>query len=140
MLRSPVLGFFLDQLKGTKVAASITPAVEDVRGGKFEEAASILDKSGDDQLAAAFLKGLVLLSKGELDPAANKFRDALRIDSEFYPATFYLGACYAAGGATAKPPEPGRPRWSPNGACPSSTRCWEMRCSAFTTPIWLSRS
>ena len=28
----------------------------------------------------------------------DKFRDALRMDSEFFSAAFYLGACYAAGG------------------------------------------
>ena len=45
-----------------------------------------------------FLKGLVLLHRGDLNGAATKFRDALRMDSEFYTAAFYLGACYAAGG------------------------------------------
>ena len=53
---------------------------------------------GDDQLAPVFLKGLELLSRGDLERAAGKFRDALRIDSEFFSAAFYLGACYAAGG------------------------------------------
>ena len=79
-------------------SASIKPAVEDVRAGRYAEATDILERSGSDQLATAFLTGIVLLSKGELDPAPNKFRDALKIDSEFYPAAFYLGACYAAGG------------------------------------------
>jgi tetratricopeptide (TPR) repeat protein len=39
-----------------------------------------------------------LYSRGELEPAAAKFREALRLDSEFFPAAFYLGSCYAAGG------------------------------------------
>ena len=49
-------------------------------------------------LATAFIGGLALYAKGDLDAAANKFRETLRIDSEFFPAAFYLGACYAAGG------------------------------------------
>ena len=36
--------------------------------------------------------------KGELEPAASQFREALRIADDFLPAAFYLGACYAAGG------------------------------------------
>jgi tetratricopeptide (TPR) repeat protein len=49
-------------------------------------------------VSAAFLSGLALYSKGELEPAAARFREALRLDSEFFPAAFYLGTCYAAGG------------------------------------------
>ncbi len=49
-------------------------------------------------MPAAFLCGLALYSKGELEPAAARFREALRLDSEFFPAAFYLGSCYAAGG------------------------------------------
>ena len=49
-------------------------------------------------MSAAFLTGLALYSKGELEPAAARFREALRLDSEFFPAAFYLGSCYAAGG------------------------------------------
>ncbi len=49
-------------------------------------------------MSAAFLSGLALYSKGELEPAAARFREALRLDSEFFPAAFYLGTCYAAGG------------------------------------------
>ena len=49
-------------------------------------------------MPAAFLTGLALYSKGELEPAAAKFRETLRLDSEFFPAAFYLGSCYAAGG------------------------------------------
>ena len=39
-----------------------------------------------------------MYSKGELEPAAARFRESLRLDSEFFPAAFYLGSCYAAGG------------------------------------------
>src|SRR2546430_9007303 len=57
-----------------------------------------LKGTSDDQPGAVFLGGLALLEKGELEPAAAKFRTALKLDSEFLPAAFYLGACYAAGG------------------------------------------
>jgi len=49
-------------------------------------------------LSQTFLRGLALFGKGELEPAAAQFRASLRISSEFLPAAFYLGACYAAGG------------------------------------------
>jgi tetratricopeptide (TPR) repeat protein len=39
-----------------------------------------------------------LYAAGQLDAAAARFREAIRLDSEFSPAVFYLGACYAAGG------------------------------------------
>ena len=51
-----------------------------------------------DQLGGAFLKGLALFGKGDLEPAANQFRATLRMSNDFMPAVFYLGACYAAGG------------------------------------------
>jgi predicted Zn-dependent protease len=51
-----------------------------------------------DQPVAAFLSGLSLLSRNQLDPAANAFRGALRAAPDMYPALVYLGACYAAGG------------------------------------------
>lgn len=51
-----------------------------------------------DPVAAAFLAGVAHFAKGELEPAAVQFREALRGDAEFAPAIVYLGACYAAGG------------------------------------------
>jgi TolA-binding protein len=100
VLTPQVVGFFLDRLNDAPGAnaGDLRPAIDDVKAGRFAEAMDALAGAGDDQLAAVFLKGLVLFSRGELNPAANKFREALKIDSEFSPATFYLGACYAAGG------------------------------------------
>jgi hypothetical protein len=99
VLSPHVVGFFLDRMSTSAApAASLRPAIENARAGKFADITQALGSARDDQLAVPFLQGLVLLSRGELDPAANKFRDALRIDSEFLPAAFYLGACYAAGG------------------------------------------
>ena len=100
VLTPQVVGFFLDRLSATAAssASAVRPALASVRAGRFDEARAALDSIGDDQLAAVFLKGLVLLQRGDLNAAAAKFREALRIDSEFYSAAFYLGACYAAGG------------------------------------------
>jgi tetratricopeptide (TPR) repeat protein len=55
-------------------------------------------KAGGDDPATALLRGMGLFARGELEPAANEFRRALRADSELSAAAFYLGACYAAGG------------------------------------------
>ena len=100
VLAPQVVGFFLDRLSAAAAssAATLRPAVDSVRAGKFDEAMDALKSTPDDQLAAVFLKGLVLFHRGDLNGAAAKFRDALRMDSEFYSAAFYLGACYAAGG------------------------------------------
>src|SRR4030095_15538791 len=38
------------------------------------------------------------LSRSDLKGAEARFREALRMDSEFLPAAFYLGACLAAAG------------------------------------------
>jgi VWFA-related protein len=100
VLTPQVLGFFLDRLSAAAAAsvAAVRPAVASVKAGRFDEAMEALQPAGDDQLAAVFLKGVVLLQRGDLEGAAGKFRAALRLDPEFYSAAFYLGACYAAGG------------------------------------------
>jgi tetratricopeptide (TPR) repeat protein len=98
VLAAPVVGFFVDRLN---VGRAIAPAPADVvaaaRGGKFEEAAATA-RANNHALAAAFFDGLARYQKGDLESAAGKFREALRIESDFFPAAFYLGACYAAGG------------------------------------------
>ena len=100
VLAPQVVGFFLDRMSAAAAAnaGAVRPAIESVRAGKFDEATQSLKGIGDDQLAAVFLRGLILLKGGDVEAAAGKFRDALRMDSEFLSAAFYLGACYAAGG------------------------------------------
>ena len=78
-------------------AVSAAPAIAAAKAGRFDEAAA-LPATAKEPLASAFLQGLALYSKGDLEAAAGKFREALKIDSEFFPAAFYLGSCYAAGG------------------------------------------
>src|SRR5204862_8233416 len=100
VLTPQVVGFFLDRMSAAAAAnaASVRPAIESARAGRFDQAMESLKNERDDQLASVFLKGLVLLSGNDLEGAAGKFRTALRLDPEFLPAAFYLGACYAAGG------------------------------------------
>ncbi len=94
------LEYFLARLKQADGAASepVSAAVASLRGGQFDQAIAALAEAGQERLSVPFLKGLALFGRGELEPAAAQFREALRVDSEFLPAAFYLGACYAAGG------------------------------------------
>lgn len=98
VLAPPVVGFFLDRMNVGNRGGAPAAALEAARGGRFEAASDALKAPAASPLAAAFIGGLALYAKGDLEAAANKFRDALRLDSEFFPAAFYLGACYAAGG------------------------------------------
>jgi len=68
------------------------------RAGKFDEAIAAVKTAGNNQLVPVFLDGLARYAKGDLEGAAARFRESLRIESDFFPAAFYLGACYAAGG------------------------------------------
>ena len=99
VLAPPVVGFFLDRMNtGAHVGAMPATAIAAARAGQFDVAVGAIKPAGANQLAPVFLTGLALYAKGDLEAAAGKFRDSLRIDSEFFPAAFYLGACYAAGG------------------------------------------
>jgi len=97
VLSSDVVGFFLDRMAAKSVAAS-ADAMTHARGGRFDALLAEMKNAGHDPLLAAFLSGLALYARGELNAAAERFRQALKVDSEFFPAAFYLGACYAAGG------------------------------------------
>jgi VWFA-related protein len=98
VLTPQVVGFFMERMNlaagGESSAAAV---IEHAQAGRFDQAMSSL-RARTGTVPAAFLAGLELYAKGELDAAASKFRDALRMDSEFFPAAFYLGSCYAAGG------------------------------------------
>jgi VWFA-related protein len=97
VLTPQVVGFFFERMGSAERSPVPAAAIEHARGGRFEAALEAATQSGH-ALAAAFLQGMTLYSRGDLEAAAVKFREALRIDSEFFPAAFYLGACYAAGG------------------------------------------
>ena len=98
VLTPPVVGFFLDRMNVNNRGSAPAPVVDAARAGRFDAALEAAKGSTASPLAAAFIGGLALYAKGDLEAAANKFRETLRIDSEFFPAAFYLGACYAAGG------------------------------------------
>jgi VWFA-related protein len=97
VLASDVVGFFVDRL-AARNARSTTDAIAHARAGRFDQLIPALAAAGNDELSTAFMTGLALYAKGDVGAAADRFRDALRIDSEFFPAAFYLGACYAAAG------------------------------------------
>jgi VWFA-related protein len=77
--------------------ASAKGALSRARAGKLEGTALMALDAGD-QAAGSLLRGIELLSKGQLDPAANQFAVALRNAPDVPLASFFLGACYAAAG------------------------------------------
>jgi VWFA-related protein len=76
---------------------SAKAAIARARGGKIEGTAMMALEAGD-QTAGSILRGLELLMKGDLNPAANQFGVALRNAPDAPIASFFLGACYAAAG------------------------------------------
>jgi VWFA-related protein len=100
VLAPAVAGFFLAQA-GTALPpgdALTRSAMEMAAEGRYTDIPEVLSGATPEGPVIPFLRGLGLLARAELDPAADQFREALRFSSEFTPATFYLGACYAAGG------------------------------------------
>jgi VWFA-related protein len=80
-----------------KTHPSAKGALSRARSGKLEGTALMALDAGD-QAAGSILRGLELLSKGQLDPAATQFGVALRSTADSAIASFYLGACFAAVG------------------------------------------
>jgi VWFA-related protein len=72
-------------------------AIARARSGKIEGTAMMALDAGD-QNAGSMLRGIELLMKGDLNPAANQFGVALRNAPDAPIASFFLGACYAAAG------------------------------------------
>ena len=95
LLTSDVVDSFMDVLDRGRPAIEATTA--QVRAGTLQGAGRQAFETGD-QLAASFLRGLELFAEGQLNQAATQFASALRIDPQFEPAVFYLGACFAAAG------------------------------------------
>ncbi|MEW5983212.1 MAG: VWA domain-containing protein [Acidobacteriota bacterium] len=102
VLGSGALAFFLKRMQQADAAGGTRAAVPAAEGlleaGRLDEALAALGEAGSDELSVTFLRGLVLFAKGDLEAAATQFRASLRLSSDFLPAAFYLGACYAAGG------------------------------------------
>jgi tetratricopeptide (TPR) repeat protein len=75
----------------------VKAATARARTGKLEGTAMMAMDAGD-QNAGSILRGIELLMKGDLNPAANQFGVALRNAADAPIASFFLGACYAAAG------------------------------------------
>jgi VWFA-related protein len=90
-----VVGTMLDLVQ--RGSMSLTGAVQEARAGRYGPAA-LEALSAGDQTSAMFLRGLDFLVKGRLDEAATQFNNASGPRREFFPAAFYLGACFAIAG------------------------------------------
>jgi tetratricopeptide (TPR) repeat protein len=80
-----------------KRSPSLKDAMVEARAGRYGPAALEAFSTGD-QVAAAFLRGIDFFAKGQLDQAATQLQIAAGPRREFFPAAFYLGACFAAVG------------------------------------------
>jgi len=101
VLTPDMLGPFLDRLSAPDrppLSALVARMVAQARRGDLRESGGAPLASTTDQLAITFVRGLELLAKNDFEGAARQFRAAVKLRSDFFPAVFYLGACYAAGG------------------------------------------
>src|SRR5690606_17324785 len=84
--------FAAAEARGTPAKAAIAEA----RAGTLK-AAAMTALTGGDQMIAAFLMGLDLLSSGETGRAIVQFQAAMQQAPQFAPTRFYLGAALAGG-------------------------------------------
>jgi VWFA-related protein len=101
VLTRPVIGFFIDRMSIVglpPVPDSLVPAIGYARMGQFTEVLRIVDAAQSDHVVGSFLAGLAELARGDVNLAATDFAQALKTVPGFFPAAFYLGACYASGG------------------------------------------
>jgi len=80
-----------------KRSPTLKDAMVEARAGRYGTAALEALTAGD-QSVAAFLRGLDLFGKGQLDQAATQLQLAAGPRRDFFPAAFYLGAIYASVG------------------------------------------
>jgi len=80
-----------------KRSPSLKDSLTEARAGRYGPAALEAFSAGD-QTVAAFLRGVDLFTKGQLDQAATQLQIAAGPRREFFPAAFYLGALFAAAG------------------------------------------
>ena len=95
VLQPALVASMLDSIASR--SPSLKSAMTEARAGRYAPAALEALTAGDQQ-AAAFLKGLDLYAKGQIDQAATQLNIAAGPRREFYPAALLLGACFAAGG------------------------------------------
>jgi hypothetical protein len=94
-LQRDLLNGMLDTVE--KRSPDLKSSVAAAKAGRYGAAALEALTSGD-QTAAAFFKGLEWITKGQLNEAATQLALAAGPRREFFPAAFYLGAAFAAGG------------------------------------------
>lgn len=95
VLKADIVSTMIDLAQ--QASPALKDAVAEARAGRYGAAA--LDALGNgDQSAAAFFKGLDLLTKGQIQEAATQLHAAAGPRREYFPAAFYLGACFAAAG------------------------------------------
>jgi tetratricopeptide (TPR) repeat protein len=100
-LAPEVVGHFLDRvvvLTQGPVSAETRAAIDEAKRGGAAKLTEKLGGSGKEDARVAFLRGLGLLARSEIDRASSQFRTALRLESGLFPVAFYLGATYAASG------------------------------------------
>ena len=90
-----VLGPMLEQVEQRSPA--LKDALVEARAGRYG-AAAIEALGAGDQTVATFLKGVDLYAKGQLDQAVIQLALAAGPRRDFFPAAFFLGACYASAG------------------------------------------
>lgn len=95
VLAAPVVAEMLTLAAGRSTV--LADALVEARAGRYGAAALDALTAGE-QTVAAFFKGLDFFMKGQLDQAATQFTTAAGPRREFFPAAFYLGACYAEAG------------------------------------------
>jgi tetratricopeptide (TPR) repeat protein len=101
VLTRAVVGFFLNQIARPGLPAApenLTGAIGLARTGRFADAGRAIEMGASAHFAAPFISGLAHLAQGDLQRAAVSFGASLQSAPEFFPAAFYLGACYAADG------------------------------------------
>jgi len=89
------MGAMLDLVEAAR--PSLKAALAEARAGGWGAAARAAFEAGEQE-AATLLRGIELLGRGEVDAAAKLFEAAAGPRRQFFPAAFYLGACFAAAG------------------------------------------
>lgn len=95
VLGADLLSSMLDQVD--KRSPTLKAAIVEARAGRYGAAALEAFEAGD-QTAAAFLRGVELYSKGQLDQAMTQLQIAAGPRRDFFPAALLLGASLAATG------------------------------------------
>jgi predicted Zn-dependent protease len=80
-----------------KRSPALKDSVVEARAGRFGPAALEALTTGD-QTVAAFMRGVDLFEKGQLDQAATQLQLSAGPRRDFFPAAVYLGAVFAAVG------------------------------------------